>query len=161
MVKLSRSIRPSNNTSAPTATTSKTTGPSCFLWLSSPTTMHLARLLVCPLSLLTKDTTQTLQFTLSRIWPPTALKNMLSIWGNSTNTSRLRWPKHSSDSRKLQMLVACHRLTSPSVNVPMSKNTISALEDLPRKYLGPYDLIVQVGTHSFTLKLPDALRSVH
>src|SRR6266545_6135175 len=32
---------------------------------------------------------------------------------------------------------------------------------LAEKYLGPYDLIVQVGTHSFTLKLPDALRSVH
>src|SRR6266496_4835819 len=77
------------------------------------------------------------------------------------NTSRPRWLKRSSDSRKPQMLVACHRLTSPSANVPMSKNTISALEDLPRKYLGPYDLIAQVGTHSFTLKLPDALRSVH
>ena len=28
---------------------------------------------------------------------------------------------------------------------------------LAEKYLGPYDLIAQVGTHSFTLKLPDAL----
>ena len=28
---------------------------------------------------------------------------------------------------------------------------------LAEKYLGPYDLIVQVGTHSFMLKLPDAL----
>jgi len=32
---------------------------------------------------------------------------------------------------------------------------------LAEKYLGPYDLIAQVGTHSFTLKLPDALQSVH
>src|SRR6266540_169671 len=32
---------------------------------------------------------------------------------------------------------------------------------LAKKYLSPYDLIAQVGTHSFTLKLPDALRSVH
>ncbi len=32
---------------------------------------------------------------------------------------------------------------------------------LAEKYLGPYDLIVQVGTHSFTLKLPNALQSVH
>ena len=67
MVKLSGSIRPSNNTSAPTATTSKTTGPSCFLWLSWPTTTRLVRPLVCPLSSLTRDTTQTLRFTLSRI----------------------------------------------------------------------------------------------
>src|SRR6266508_1981194 len=32
---------------------------------------------------------------------------------------------------------------------------------LAEKYLGPYKLIAQVGTHSFTLKLPKALRSVH
>src|SRR6266511_2860907 len=32
---------------------------------------------------------------------------------------------------------------------------------LAKKYLGPYDLIAQVGTHSFTLKLPNALQSVH
>src|SRR6266545_6781140 len=32
---------------------------------------------------------------------------------------------------------------------------------LAEKYLGPYDLIVQVGIHSFTLKLLDALRSIH
>ncbi len=76
MVKPSRSIRPLSNTSMPTATTSKTTGPSCFLWLSSPTTMRLVRQLVCLLSLLTRDTTQTSQFSLSGIWPPTALENM-------------------------------------------------------------------------------------
>src|SRR6266540_2369877 len=32
---------------------------------------------------------------------------------------------------------------------------------LAEKYLGPYDLIVQVGTHSFMLKLPNTLQSVH
>ena len=32
---------------------------------------------------------------------------------------------------------------------------------LAEKYLGPYELIAQVGTHSFTLRLPEALRSVH
>src|SRR6266545_7822206 len=32
---------------------------------------------------------------------------------------------------------------------------------LAKKYLGPYDLIAQVGTQSFTLKLPDALQSVY
>jgi len=32
---------------------------------------------------------------------------------------------------------------------------------LAKKYLGPYELIAQVGTHSFTLRLPEELRSVH
>jgi len=32
---------------------------------------------------------------------------------------------------------------------------------LAEKYLGPYELIAQVGTHSFTLRLPEELRSVH
>ena len=30
---------------------------------------------------------------------------------------------------------------------------------LAEKYLGPYELIAQVGTHSFTLQLPEELRS--
>jgi len=32
---------------------------------------------------------------------------------------------------------------------------------LAEKYLGLYKLIAQVGTHSFTLRLPKELRSVH
>jgi len=32
---------------------------------------------------------------------------------------------------------------------------------LAEKYLGPYELIAQVGTHSFTLRLPKELRSIH
>jgi len=32
---------------------------------------------------------------------------------------------------------------------------------LAEKYLGPYELIAQVGTHFFTLRLPEELRSVH
>jgi len=32
---------------------------------------------------------------------------------------------------------------------------------LAEKYLGPYELIAQVGTHSFTLRLPEELRSIH
>src|SRR6266545_4406124 len=32
---------------------------------------------------------------------------------------------------------------------------------LAKKYFGQYDLIAQVGTHSFTLKLPNALQSIH
>ena len=29
------------------------------------------------------------------------------------------------------------------------------------KYLGPYTIIKQPGTHSFTLKLPDGMRAIH
>ena len=29
------------------------------------------------------------------------------------------------------------------------------------KYLGPFEVITQVGMHSFTLRLPDSMRAVH
>jgi hypothetical protein len=32
---------------------------------------------------------------------------------------------------------------------------------LSDKYLGPFEIIAQAGTHSFTLRLPDTMRSVH
>ncbi|KAJ3537203.1 hypothetical protein NMY22_g5693 [Coprinellus aureogranulatus] len=32
---------------------------------------------------------------------------------------------------------------------------------LSDKFLGPYEIIAQVGSHSFTLRLPDSLKSVH
>jgi len=32
---------------------------------------------------------------------------------------------------------------------------------LSEKYLGPYSIIARPGTHSFTLKLPDSMRSIH
>ena len=32
---------------------------------------------------------------------------------------------------------------------------------LAEKYLGPFEIIAQVGTHSFTLHLPSSMRSIH
>ena len=32
---------------------------------------------------------------------------------------------------------------------------------LMEKYLGPFAIMTQVGTHSFTLQLPDSMRSIH
>ena len=32
---------------------------------------------------------------------------------------------------------------------------------LAEKYLGPFEIITQAGTHSFTLHLPDSMRSIH
>ena len=32
---------------------------------------------------------------------------------------------------------------------------------LSEKFLGPYTIIAQVGSHSFTLRLPDSMRAVH
>ena len=32
---------------------------------------------------------------------------------------------------------------------------------LSKKFLGPFDIIAQPGTHSFTLRLPDSMRMVH
>ena len=35
------------------------------------------------------------------------------------------------------------------------------LKKLSEKYLGPYSIIARPGTHSFTLKLPDSMCSIH
>ena len=32
---------------------------------------------------------------------------------------------------------------------------------LSEKFLGPFEIIAQAGTHSFTLRLPDSMRAVH
>ena len=39
--------------------------------------------------------------------------------------------------------------------------TTRPTKKLADKYLGPFKIIAQVGSHNFTLKLPDALRTVH
>ena len=40
-------------------------------------------------------------------------------------------------------------------------HTTHPLKKLADKFLGPYKIIVQPGTHSVTLRLPDNLRAVH
>ena len=39
--------------------------------------------------------------------------------------------------------------------------TTRPAKKLSEKYLGPYEIIGQVGSHSFTLRLPEAMRAVH
>ena len=39
--------------------------------------------------------------------------------------------------------------------------TTHPLTKLSEKYLGPYDIIAQAGTHLFTLQLPNSLQSIH
>ena len=40
-------------------------------------------------------------------------------------------------------------------------HTTRPSKKLVEKYLGPFKVITQVGTHSFTLRLPDSMRAVH
>ena len=40
-------------------------------------------------------------------------------------------------------------------------HTIQPSKKLADKFLGPYEVIAQPGTHSVTLWLPDSLRAVH
>ena len=40
-------------------------------------------------------------------------------------------------------------------------HTTQPSKKLAEKYLGPFKVIAQVGTHSFTLHLPDSMRAVH
>jgi len=39
--------------------------------------------------------------------------------------------------------------------------TTQPTKKLSEKHLGPYEIIGQVGLHSFTLRLPEAMRAVH
>jgi hypothetical protein len=39
--------------------------------------------------------------------------------------------------------------------------TTRPTKKLAEKYLGPFEIIAQAGTHSFTLRLPDSMRAVH
>ena len=40
-------------------------------------------------------------------------------------------------------------------------HTTCPSKKLTDKFLGPYEVIAQPGTHSVTLRLPDSLRTVH
>ena len=40
-------------------------------------------------------------------------------------------------------------------------HTTQPSKKLAEKYLGPFEIIVQVGSVSFTLHLPDSMRSIH
>ena len=40
-------------------------------------------------------------------------------------------------------------------------STTQPSKKLAEKYLGPFKVITQVGTHSFTLRLPNSMRAVH
>ena len=40
-------------------------------------------------------------------------------------------------------------------------HTTQPSRKLVEKYLGPFEVIIQVGTHSFTLRLPNSMRAVH
>ena len=39
--------------------------------------------------------------------------------------------------------------------------TTRPLKKLSEKFLGPFTIIAQAGTHSFTLHLPESMRSIH
>ena len=39
--------------------------------------------------------------------------------------------------------------------------TTRPTKKLAEKYFGPYEIIAQAGTHSFTIRLPDSMRAVH
>jgi len=39
--------------------------------------------------------------------------------------------------------------------------TTRPTKKLAEKYLGPFEIIAQPGTHSFTLRLPEAMRAIH
>src|SRR6266498_3038631 len=69
---------------------------------------------------------------------------------------------------RFQKAADAHRMPPPNFTLSECAyvkecyfHTQRPTKKLAEKYLSPYDLIVQVGTHSFTLKLPDTLQSVH
>jgi hypothetical protein len=76
--------RPWNNTSASSATTSKTTGQTYFLSPSLHTTTPQMQPLESLRSLRTRDTIRTSPFTLNEIWLHSVLETLSSIWTSFT-----------------------------------------------------------------------------
>ena len=58
------------------------------------------------------------------------------------------WPRNFKVGDQIYVKAKYFRSTRPS-------------KKLSEKNLGPYPIIAQAGTHSFTLRLPDSMKSVH
>ena len=70
--------------------------------------------------------------------------------------------------KRYQASADTHRLRPPDFKVGDKVfvkakffRTTRPMKKLSEKYFGPYEIIAQAGTLSFTLRLPDAMRSVH
>jgi len=91
MDKQIMSTKPWNNTSESIATTNRTTGPSCYPFLSLPTTMHQMLPLVSSLSLWIKDTTWTSLSTLIETLLPLELVTLLSTLTSCMLSWKSKW----------------------------------------------------------------------
>src|SRR6266542_4887547 len=98
--------------------------------------------------------------TRSGIWPPTALENIPSTW------KLHEYLKTEMAKAQLRFQKAVDACRMPQPNFTLGEcayvkehyfRTRRPTKKLAKKYLGPYDLIAQVGIHSFTLKLPNTL----
>jgi hypothetical protein len=74
-----------------------------------------------------------------------------------------------ADSQKhYQKTADSHRIATPDFQIGQQVyvkakyfRTTRPTKKLAEKYLGPYEIITHPGTHSITLRLPDAMRTVH
>ena len=74
----------------------------------------------------------------------------------------------ASAQKHYQKSADSHRIPAPDLTVGQKVFvkaqffcTTRPSKKLSEKYLGPYKIIAQAGTHSFTLRLPDSMRAVH
>ena len=77
----------------------------------------------------------------------------------STISNAQKWYQVSAD--KHQSPAADFKISDKVFVKAKHFHTTHPLKKLSEKYLGPYDIITQASTHSFTLQLPDSRRSVH
>ena len=120
--------------------------------------------LVSPPSLPTKATIQTSLYIQNETLPPNKLESIPLTSTPSTNSSEKKWHTRKSNTKDLLMLDELQHWTSKSVTVYSSKQNIRSTrpsKKLSEKNLGPYKIIAQAGTVSFTLRLLDMMKSVH
>jgi len=74
----------------------------------------------------------------------------------------------SDAQKRTQRSADSRRMPAPDFNIGDQTfvkaqffRTTRPAKKLAEKYLGPYDIISQVGSHSFTLRLPEAMRAIH
>ncbi|KAJ3560359.1 hypothetical protein NP233_g10892 [Leucocoprinus birnbaumii] len=76
--------------------------------------------------------------------------------------------KISAAQQRYQRSADSRRLTAPNFEIGQRVfvkaqffRTTRPSKKLSEKYLGPYKIIAQPGSHSFTVRLPDSMRAVH
>ena len=164
MGRPSEPIRCWNSTSKCIVTINKTIGRVYFLLQNSLTIMPLA--LHRNLTLLCEQRLPSKHFCASRTW--------VGIQKGMWFCHQPGWTPHHTErtdqNSPIMLPVLGWCTLGPCPQFPIGSHafvkaqffhTTQPSKKLTEKYLGPFEVIAQVGSHSFTLHLPDSMQAIH